>query len=152
MTNDQLLQEVQKEQVKKNLPAFTIGDTLCVSYRIKEVIGLDASDKGSKNNKTAAKSQEKERLQSFTGTVIALKGKGASETFTLYRVAYGTSMERVFPVHSPKITKIDVVRKGRVRRAKLYYLRGVSGKKAKVRELLGLPKPAEVASAEAATA
>lgn len=93
---------------------FNIGDTVRVNTRIVE--------------------GEKERIQAFTGTVIAKKGSGLSETFTLYRNAYGSSMDRVFLLHSPRIAGIEVVRPGKVRRAKLYYLRGLSGKAAKVRE------------------
>lgn len=106
--------ELEKEYMKTNVPVFNIGDTICVNTRIIE--------------------GDKERLQAFTGTVVAKKGYGASETFTLYRTAYGSSMDRVFLVHSPRIASIDVVRSGKVRRAKLYYLRGKSGKSAKVRE------------------
>ena len=76
---------------------------------------------------------EKERIQIFDGTVIARKGCGISETFTVHRVKYGEGMERVFPLHSPRIAKIEVVKEGHVRRAKLYYLRGTSGKAAKVK-------------------
>lgn len=93
---------------------FNIGDTVRVNTRIIE--------------------GEKERLQAFSGTVIAKKGSGLSETFTIYRNAYGSSMDRVFLLHSPRIASIEVVRPGKVRRAKLYYLRGLSGKAAKVRE------------------
>ena len=78
----------------------------------------------------------RERIQIFEGTVIARKGEGLSETITVRRLSYGVGVERVFPLHSPKVTQIDVVRKGRVRRAKLYYLRGRVGKAAKVKEKL----------------
>lgn len=153
MSTEKLLQDVQNEQVK-GIVDFSIGDTVRVHLRIKELV-QDVAGKGSKNNKTAAKAQEKERIQTFMGTVIARKGKGLSETFSLYRIAYGESMERVFPLHSPKITKIELVKRGRVRRSKLYYLRGTSGKKAKVQELLGSKKEvaveAPVAVAEANT-
>ncbi|MCB1108601.1 MAG: 50S ribosomal protein L19, partial [Chlamydiia bacterium] len=77
---------------------------------------------------------DKERIQSLTGTVIARKGSGISETFSIYRVAYGVSMERVFPLHSPRIAKIEVLRKGKTRRSKLYFLRGIQGKKARITE------------------
>lgn len=138
MSTEKLLSQVQKEQMK-DVVDFAIGDTVRVHLRIKEII-QDVAGKGSKNNKTAAKAQEKERVQTFMGTVIARKGKGVSETFSLYRIAYGESMERVFPLHSPKITKIELVKRGKVRRSKLYYLRGTSGKKAKIQELLGARK------------
>src|SRR4029078_5290716 len=80
---------------------------------------------------------QKERIQVFTGTVIARKGTGASETFSVHRVAYGEGMERVFPLHSPRIAKIEVMKEGDVRRSKLYYLRGTSGKKSKVKGRIG---------------
>jgi large subunit ribosomal protein L19 len=101
-------------QYLKERPDFSIGDTLRVSLRITE--------------------GEKERLQQFTGIVIAKKNNGLSSAFTLYRTAYGCSMERVFLLHSPRISKIEVERKGKVRRAKLYYLRGKEGKASKVEE------------------
>jgi large subunit ribosomal protein L19 len=138
MSTEKLLQAVRAEQVKETID-FSIGDTVRVHLRVKEIV-QDVAGKGSKNNKTAAKAQEKERIQTFMGTVIARKGKGVSETFSLYRIAYGESMERVFPLNSPKITKIELVKRGRVRRSKLYYLRGTSGKKAKIQELLGARK------------
>ncbi len=106
--------DLEAEYMKKEVPVFNIGDTVRVNTRIIE--------------------GEKERLQAFTGTVIAKKGTGLSETFTLYRNAYGSSMDRVFLLHSPRISNIEVIRPGKVRRAKLYYLRGRSGKAAKVRE------------------
>ncbi len=100
--------------MKKDIPSFNIGDTICVNTRIIE--------------------GEKERVQAFTGTVVAKKGYGVSETFTVYRTAYGSSMDRVFMLHSPTISSIEVTRAGKVRRAKLYYLRGLAGKAAKVKE------------------
>lgn len=109
-----LIEELEKEYKKSNIPQFNIGDTIRVNTRIIE--------------------GEKERLQAFTGTVVAKKGRGLSETFTLYRTAYGSNMDRVFLVHSPRIASIEVIRSGRVRRAKLYYLRGKSGKSAKIQE------------------
>ncbi|GAB5410994.1 MAG: 50S ribosomal protein L19 [Chlamydiales bacterium] len=114
---NQILEELSNEQMKKTVPDFNVGDTLKVQTRIIE--------------------GKKERIQAFTGIVIARKGGGVSETFALYRVAYGRSMERVFPLHSPRITEIEVVRRGKVRRAKLHYLRGKSGKKARVKEMIG---------------
>jgi len=113
MGKPQILQKLEEEQLKKDLPDFSIGDTVSVHTRIIE---------GSK-----------ERIQVFTGTVIAKKGTGLSETFSLHRVAYGEGMERVFLLHSPRISKIEVVKKGKVRRSKLYYLRGTFGKAAKVK-------------------
>lgn len=147
MSTEKLLSQVRTEQVKEVID-FSIGDTIRVHLRVKEII-QDVAGKGSKNNKTAAKAQEKERIQTFMGTVIARKGKGVSETFSLYRIAYGESMERVFPLHSPKITKIELVKRGKVRRSKLYYLRGTAGKKAKVQELLGARKESKATSSVA---
>ena len=109
-----ILEELEKGYLKENPSKFSVGDTVCVQTRIIE--------------------GEKERLQAFTGIVIAKKGSGLSETFTLYRTAYGSNMERVFMLHSPRIASIEVVRAGKVRRAKLTYLRGKSGKAAKIRE------------------
>jgi len=108
------IMELESSYLKKEVPVFNIGDTVKVSTRIIE--------------------GEKERLQAFTGTVVAKKGTGLSETFTIYRNAYGSNMDRVFLLHSPRIANIEVVRPGKVRRAKLYYLRGKSGKSAKIRE------------------
>ncbi len=108
------IEELEQLYKKKEVPRFNVGDTIRVHTRIME--------------------GEKERLQSFMGVVIAKKGVGLSETFTLYRTAYGSSMERVFLMHSPRIAKIESVRTGKVRRAKLYYLRGRSGKATKIRE------------------
>lgn len=114
MTKHVLIQKYENEKMKKDLPEFCIGDTLKVHFRIAEEGG-------------------KERLQMFQGTVIARKGRGISETVSLHRVAYGEGMERVVFLHSPLIAKVEVVKHGKVRRAKLYYLRGTSGKAAKVK-------------------
>jgi large subunit ribosomal protein L19 len=105
-------------KVQKRTP-FKVGDTVRVHLRILEEEG------------------QKERIQIFMGTVIAKKGQGLSETFSVYRNAYGCSMERIFVLHSPKISKIEVVSSGQVCRSKLYYLRGVSGRKAKLKEKFG---------------
>jgi large subunit ribosomal protein L19 len=117
MRKSVIIQKVEKKHLRKNIPAFRVGDTLRVHTRIIE--------------------GEKERIQIFAGTVIARKGSGLSETFSLHRVAYGTGMERVFPLHSPRIAKIEVTKHGKVRRAKLYYLRGTSGKASKVEGRIG---------------
>ena len=114
MSRSPVIEELEQSYLKKEVPVFNIGDTVRVNTRIIE--------------------GEKERLQAFTGTVVAKKGAGLSETFTIYRNAYGSSMDRVFLLHSPRIASIEVTRPGKVRRAKLYYLRGRSGKAAKVRE------------------
>lgn len=114
MKQNQLIQSVEAEQLKKDIPVFHIGDTLSVHTRIIE--------------------GDKERIQVFTGTVISRKGKGLAATFSLYRVSYGSGMEKVFMLHSPRIAKLEVLKSGKVRKSKLYYLRGASGKKAKVKE------------------
>lgn len=120
MKQNQLIQSIEKEHLKAEIPAFKVGDNISVHTRIIE--------------------GDKERLQVFTGTVIAYKGSGLSTTVSLYRVSYGSGMERVFLVHSPKVAKIEVVKSGKVRKSKLYYLRGASGKSAKVKEQLGAKK------------
>ena len=99
--------------VKENKPEFNVGDTVRVAVRIKE--------------------GEKERIQNFEGTVIAKKHGGVAETFTVRRTSYGVGVERVFPINSPFVEKVDVIRAGKVRRAKLYYLRERTGKAAKVK-------------------
>lgn len=119
---DALIEEMESEQMKQELPEFRIGDSVRVSTKIIE--------------------GEKERVQVFQGTVIARKGHGLSETFSLHRVSYGEGMERVFYLHSPRIVKIEVVKLGQVRRAKLYDLRGKTGKAAKVKEKIGARKKA----------
>ncbi len=110
------IQELEAEQLKKDIPEFGIGDTISIHQKIAE--------------------GDKERIQLFTGTVIARRGGGLSETVALYRHSYGAGMERVFMLHSPKLTKIQVVRSGKVRKGKLYYLRGTSGKGSKVKEMI----------------
>jgi large subunit ribosomal protein L19 len=117
MTKHATIRKLEEAQMKKAPGVFSVGDTVRVHTRIIE--------------------GEKERLQIFTGTVIARKGSGLSETFSVHRVAYGEGMERVFPLHSPRIAKIEVIKEGHVRRSKLYYLRGTSGKKSKVRGRVG---------------
>ena len=115
MSRLKVIEELEAEYMKKEVPQFNIGDTVCVNTRIVE--------------------GGKERIQAFTGTVIAKKGTGLSETFTIYRTAYGSSMDRVFLIHSPRVASVEVVRSGKVRRAKLYYIRGKTGKKTKIEEL-----------------
>ena len=109
-----ILQDVEREQLRSDLPQFDPGDTLRVNVRVRE--------------------GDKERLQAFEGVCIARKGSAASETFTVRKVSSGIGVERVFPIHSPSIESITVVRRGRVRRAKLYYLRNLRGKAARIRE------------------
>jgi large subunit ribosomal protein L19 len=117
MSRNALLERLESQQLKKVVPSFYVGDTVRIHTRIIE--------------------GDKERIQVFTGTVIARKGAGLSETFSVHRVAYGEGMERVFMLHSPRIAKIEVTKEGDVRRSKLYYLRGTSGKKSKVKGRLG---------------
>jgi large subunit ribosomal protein L19 len=106
--------ETQKEWLRSNLPPFRAGDTVRVNVRVKE--------------------GEKERLQAFEGVCIARRGAGVSETFTVRKISNGIGVERIFPVHSPMIADINVVRRGQVRRAKLYYLRNLTGKATRIRE------------------
>ena len=108
------LKLISNSSLKENAPVVEIGDTVRVNVRIKE--------------------GEKYRLQAFEGTVIAKKHGGISETFTVRRVAHGVGIERVFPVHSPVVDSVEVIRHGKVRRSKLYYLRDRVGKAAKVKE------------------
>ena len=108
------LKIIAESSMKKELPSFSIGDTVKVGVRIRE-------------GKT-------ERVQMFEGTVIAIKGSGISKTFTVRRVSYGVGVERVFPLHSANVDSVEVIRKGKVRRAKLYYLSDRVGKAAKVKE------------------
>ncbi|HSA55797.1 MAG TPA: 50S ribosomal protein L19 [Gemmatimonadaceae bacterium] len=106
--------ETQKEWLRKDVPPFRPGDTLRVNVRVRE--------------------GDKERLQAFEGVCIARRGSGVSETFTVRKISNGVGVERIFPVHSPMIADINVVRRGRVRRAKLYYLRHLAGKATRIRE------------------
>jgi len=110
-----LMQLTEDKVLKKDLTPFAVGDTVKVHVLIKE--------------------GDKERVQIFQGEIIAKKGRGMSETFTARKVSFGIGVERIFPRQSPWIKKIEVVRSGRVRRAKLYYLRGLKGKAAKLREI-----------------
>ena len=108
------IQAFVNEQLKTEIPQFEIGDTIVVHNKIKE--------------------GNRERIQLFDGVVIAKKGGGIAETFTVRKIAYGIGVEKVFPLHSPNVVKVDVTRRGKVRRAKLYYLRGRVGKASKVKE------------------
>ena len=109
-----VIRELTADMLKKDAPEILIGSTVKVHVRIKE--------------------GEKERIQVFEGTIIAKNNSGIAETFTVRRVSYCVDVERVFPVHSPSVAKVELVRKGKVRRAKLYYLRDRVGKAAKVKE------------------
>ena len=110
-----IIDVLEQEQLKNDIPAFRPGDT--VQVHVKVVEGT------------------RERIQVFEGVVIKIKGGGIRETFTVRRVAYGVGVERTFPLHSPRIDKIVVKRHGKVRRAKLYYLRGLTGKAARIKDL-----------------
>jgi large subunit ribosomal protein L19 len=110
-----IVQAITQEQLRKDLPSFRPGDTLKVHVKVIE---------GSR-----------ERIQLFEGVVIKRRGGGISETFTVRKISYGVGVERTFPIHSPKIDKIEVARRGKVRRAKLYYLRNLRGKAARIKEI-----------------
>ncbi len=109
-----IIEAIEKDYMKKEVPAFNVGDSVKVYVKVVE--------------------GTRERLQAFEGIVIAKKNGGVRETFTVRRVSFGVGIERSFPIHSPRIDRIEVVRKGKVRRAKLYYLRNLSGKAAKITE------------------
>ena len=109
-----LIEAFTNEQLKSELPLVRIGDTIRVHNKIKE--------------------GARERIQMFEGTVISKHGGGISETFTVRRMSYGVGVEKTFPIHSPNVVKVDVIRVGKVRRAKLYYLRDRVGKASKVKE------------------
>jgi len=110
-----IIKSIEAEQLKKDIPDFKPGDTVRVDVKVVE--------------------GNRERIQAFEGIVIKRRGSGLSETFTVRRVTYGVAVERCFPIHSPRIDKITVLRRGRVRRAKLYYLRQLSGKAARIKDV-----------------
>lgn len=112
-----IIKEITKSQTKKEIPDFRIGDKVKVEERIVE--------------------QDKIRVQSFEGIVIARKGSGVSETFTVRKMSHGVGVEKIYPLHSPFIQKISIIRRGKVRRAKLYYLRKKIGREAKIEEKEG---------------
>ena len=109
-----LLQQIEKEQLRDDIPQFSPGDTLRVLYRVRE--------------------GEKERIQAFEGVCIGRKGGGTAETFTVRKISSGIGVERVFPLQAPTVKGVEIVRRGRVRRAKLYYLRNLRGKAARIQE------------------
>jgi len=121
----EILKDIEKEYLREDRPDFRPGDTIKVYVRIKE--------------------GEKERVQPFQGVVIREKGGGINRTFTVRKISYGIGIERIFLYHSPNIQKIEVLRRGHVRRAKLYYLRKLSGKAARVREKKYVPSKKEKA-------
>ncbi|WHY99137.1 50S ribosomal protein L19 [Peribacillus simplex] len=110
-----LINEITKEQLRSDLPSFRPGDTVRVHVKVIE--------------------GTRERIQLFEGVVIKRRGGGVSETFTVRKISYGVGVERAFPLHTPKIAKLEVIRHGKVRRAKLYYLRELRGKKARIKEI-----------------
>lgn len=109
-----VLYDIEKKYLKEKVDPFRVGDTVRVHLRVIE--------------------GEKERVQVFQGVVIRLKGKGPTRNFTVRKISYGIGVERIFPVHSPRVEKVEVVRSGRVRRAKLYFLRKLRGKAARLKE------------------
>lgn len=113
---NEIIREIESEQVKEAVPEFNVGDTVKVYGRIKE--------------------GNRERIQIFEGTVLKRQGTSSRETFTVRKLSNGVGVEKTWPLHSPNVEKIEVVRRGKVRRAKLYYLRGRVGKRAKVKELV----------------
>ena len=112
-----ILKKIENEQIKSDVQDFSVGDTVKVHFKIVE--------------------GTTERVQVYEGTVIAIKNSGIRKTFTVRKISYGVGVERIFPVNSPRIEKIEVVKHGKVRRSKLYYLRDKVGKKARIKELLG---------------
>src|SRR5437870_9314105 len=118
------LRAIEREGLKTNIPAFDPGDTVRVMVRVRE--------------------GDKERLQAFEGVCIGRRGAGINATFTVRKISAGVGVERIFPLHAPSIAEIELVRKGRVRRAKLYFLRRLAGKAARIREKRGLTVPETV--------
>ncbi|MBR6186482.1 MAG: 50S ribosomal protein L19 [Clostridia bacterium] len=110
----EIIRSIEQAQLRTDLPSFNVGDTLRVFVKVVE--------------------GNRERLQAFEGTVIAKRNGSSRETFTVRRVSYGIGVERTFPLHSPRVDHIEVIRRGKVRRAKLYYLRNLQGKAAKIKE------------------
>jgi large subunit ribosomal protein L19 len=125
------IDKVRQSQVRQDIPAFRAGDTIRVHVRLKEAEG------------------EKERIQPFEGVVISKRGQYAGATFTVRRVSFGIGVERIFPTQSPSISAIEVLHQGRVRRAKLYYLRGLKGKAARIKRVERIELPATAPEAEA---
>ena len=111
---NEIIRSIEAKQIRSDLPQFNVGDTVRVWVKVVE--------------------GNRERLQAFEGTVIAKRNGGIRETFTVRRVSYGIGVERTFPLHSPRVDHIEIIRKGKVRRAKLYYLRNLQGKAAKIKE------------------
>ena len=114
MSKNKIIDQVETEQLNSDIPEFAQGDTVIVRVKVRE--------------------GERERLQAYEGVVIAVKNRGLNSAFTVRKISHGVGVERTFPIHSPKIASIEIIRLGKVRRAKLYYLRERSGKAAKVKE------------------
>ena len=112
---NEIIRSIEAKQIRSDLPVFSVGDTVRVWVKVVE--------------------GNRERLQAFEGTVIAKRNGGIRETFTVRRVSYGIGVERTFPIHSPRVAHVDLIRHGKVRRAKLYYLRERQGKAAKIKEV-----------------
>ena len=139
MASMTVIHDLERRQIEaiaaqRRVPEFAPGDTVKVMVKVMEGAEADAKDK-----KRAAKPKDEDkgpgyRLQAYEGVVIARSGSGINESFTVRKISYGEGVERVFPIHSPYIAEIDVVRRGKVRRAKLYYLRGRRGKSARIIE------------------
>lgn len=110
-----IISEITKEQLRTDIPTFRAGDTVKVDVKVVE--------------------GTRERIQVYEGVVIKRRGGGISETFTVRKISYGVGVERTFPLHTPKIAKLEVTRRGKVRRAKLYYLRNLRGKAARIKEI-----------------
>lgn len=110
----EIIRSIEKEQLRDDVTSFNVGDTVCVYVKVVE--------------------GTRERLQAFEGTVIAKRNGGIRETFTVRRLSYGIGVERTFPVHSPRVDRVEVIRRGQVKRAKLYYIRDLQGKAAKIKE------------------
>lgn len=111
---NKVIESIEKENMRSDIPAFDIGDTVKVFVKVVE--------------------GNKERLQAFEGIVIGRRGGGLRESFTVRKISFGVGVERVFPLHTPKIDRIEIIKKGKVRRAKLFYLRALTGKAAKIKE------------------
>jgi large subunit ribosomal protein L19 len=131
-----IIRKLHEAQLRKDLPEFRPGDSVRVNVRLKEGEG----------------EKEKERLQAFEGVVISKKGRASSATFTVRRVSFGVGIERIFPLHSPMISSIDVVGRGKVRRARLYYLRELKGKAARIKRAAREETPGASAKPQAVEA
>jgi large subunit ribosomal protein L19 len=122
---DHIIRQIESEFMRKDIPDFKAGDTVRVYIRIKEM----------KENPKTKKVEERIRLQPFEGVVIRRRGSGLQETFTVRKVTQGIGIEKIFPIHSPVIERIDVIRRGKVRRSRIYYIRERRGKAARIKEL-----------------